>query len=108
SSIEEGLSRGWPLERAIVQAHLCQLASSPDSLIHRKCGLAVAKEASERATSVLMAGSPDPTDHESALAAFDSWLRADGNLRNPGTTADLVAAGLFVLLREGRLNWNVW
>ena len=26
---------------------------------------------------------------------------SDGHRRNPGTTADLVAAGLFVLLREG-------
>jgi len=28
------------------------------------------------------------------------WLRADGNRRNPGTSADLVAATLFVALRE--------
>ena len=39
-----------------------------------------------------------------ALANFDFWLRSDGHRRNPGTTADLVAAGLFVLLREGIMN----
>ncbi|MFN5467079.1 MAG: hypothetical protein ACK5AM_03065 [Pirellulaceae bacterium] len=29
---------------------------------------------------------------------FDQWLRADGNRRNPGTTADLIAAALMVAL----------
>jgi triphosphoribosyl-dephospho-CoA synthase len=36
----------------------------------------------------------------SALAELDFWLRTDGHRRNPGTTADLIAAGLFVGLRE--------
>ena len=34
---------------------------------------------------------------------LDSWLRSDGNRRNPGTTADLVAATLFAGLRGGKL-----
>jgi triphosphoribosyl-dephospho-CoA synthetase len=29
-------------------------------------------------------------------------LRADGHRRNPGATADLIAAALFVALREGQ------
>jgi triphosphoribosyl-dephospho-CoA synthase len=40
---------------------------------------------------------------EGAFAALDRWLRGDGNRRNPGTSADLIAAGLFAVLREGRL-----
>ena len=36
-------------------------------------------------------------------AEYDFWLRADGHRRNPGTTADVIAAALFVLLREKRL-----
>jgi triphosphoribosyl-dephospho-CoA synthetase len=36
-----------------------------------------------------------------ALEKLDDFLRADGNRRNPGTSADLTAATLFVALREG-------
>ena len=33
----------------------------------------------------------------SAVGELDFWLRSsDGNKRNPGTTADLITAGLFV------------
>ena len=38
-----------------------------------------------------------------ALAELDAWLRAEGNRRNPGTTADLVTACLFIALREGSI-----
>ncbi|MFC1759755.1 triphosphoribosyl-dephospho-CoA synthase [Planctomycetota bacterium] len=38
--------------------------------------------------------------YNAALADLDFWLRSDGNRRNPGTTADLIAAGLFVALLE--------
>jgi triphosphoribosyl-dephospho-CoA synthase len=37
------------------------------------------------------------------MAELDSWLRADGNRRNPGTTADLVAGCLFAVLRDDRV-----
>ena len=42
-------------------------------------------------------------DAGQALEAFDASLRQDGNALNPGTTADLVTAVLFVALLEGRL-----
>ena len=106
--IEEGLSRGWRLEQAIVHTHLRQIATSPDSLIQRKCGPSVAKEASDIAATVLKSGSPADSAYQQAVTKFDDWLRADGHRRNPGTTADLIAAGLFVLLREGRLHWSEW
>ena len=38
-----------------------------------------------------------------ALRDLDAWLRAEGHARNPGSTADLVTACLFVALREGVL-----
>jgi len=37
------------------------------------------------------------------LTKLDAWLRAEGNRRNPGTTADLVTACLFIALREGSI-----
>ena len=38
-----------------------------------------------------------------ALESFDASLREPGNGLNPGTTADLVTATLFVALVEGTL-----
>jgi triphosphoribosyl-dephospho-CoA synthase len=106
--IENGLSLGRGLEEAIIYAHLRQIASSPDSLIQRKCGPAVAQEATAMAAAVMKSGSPGDLSYEKSVSEFDRWLRADGHRRNPGTTADLIAAALFVLLREGRLDWKVW
>jgi triphosphoribosyl-dephospho-CoA synthase len=106
--IERGLAGGYSLSEAIVHAHIAQLAATPDSLIARKCGPDVAEEASRRAAKVLATGGPSDDGFRQALADFDIWLRADGHRRNPGTTADLIAAGLFVLLREGRLECNKW
>jgi len=106
--IEFGLTVNSTLEDAIILAYLNQLVASPDSLIRRKLGLAVAEEASARAKDVLLKGSVVSEAFQEAIADFDQWLRADGHRRNPGTTADLIAAGLFVLLREGRLHWSEW
>jgi len=106
--IEFGLTLHATLEDSIVLAYIKQLAAAPDSLIQRKLGLEVAQEASRRAEAVLLNGSVRSEPFQHALTEFDRWLRADGNRRNPGTTADLIAAGLFVLLRDGRLNWTKW
>jgi triphosphoribosyl-dephospho-CoA synthase len=104
--IEEGVARGWQLATAIVHVHIRLMASEPDSLIRRKCGAKMAEESSARAARVLESGKPGEETYEQALADFDFWLRCDGHRRNPGTTADLIAAGLFVLLRDGRLDWK--
>jgi triphosphoribosyl-dephospho-CoA synthase len=63
--------------------------------------LEVANRAATMARGVLSAGPPRGEAYECALADLDFWLRADGHRRNPGTTADLIAAGLFVALRDG-------
>ena len=106
--IVEALARGLPLGEAIVWTHVRQLAACPDSLIGRKCGPQIAAEATRRAAAVLESETQGQFAFRKALNDFDSWLREDGHRRNPGTTADLVAAGLFVLLREGRLHWTTW
>jgi len=100
-----GVVRGWGLADAIVYGFLQLLAEHPDSLIRRKRGKAVAQQASTRAAAVLAQGEPGQNTYADAVAEFDFWLRGDGHQRNPGTSADFVAAGLFVLLREQRLNW---
>jgi len=98
-ALERGL--GPSLEQAIVLCHLEFMAKYPDSLIVRKRGLAEAEESCRRARHVLDLGWPHPGASQTAIADLDSWLRAEGNSRNPGTTADLVAASLFAVLREG-------
>jgi triphosphoribosyl-dephospho-CoA synthase len=100
-ALREGLARGWPLSDAIVHAQIRVMSRHPDSLIARKCGPAVAQESAARAAAVLAAGLPGESSYQRAIADFDLWLRANGHRRNPGTTADLLAAGLFVLLRDG-------
>jgi triphosphoribosyl-dephospho-CoA synthase len=95
------LEAGLSLSDAIVQVHLGLMAEFPDSLIARRRGLEVANRAAAMARGVLSAGPPRGEAYERALADLDFWLRADGHRRNPGTTADLIAAGLFVALRDG-------
>lgn len=89
------------LESAIILCHLHLMATYPDTLIARKRGADEAMEASIRASEVFGLGWPHRAEAREALAALDTWLRAEGNARNPGTTADLVTACLFVALRDG-------
>jgi len=98
-----GLAEGRDISQVIIHAHLQLLHKHPDSLIARKAGLHVAEHASWQAGAVLNAGPPGSEEYEGALADFDFWLRSDGHARNPGTSADLIAAGLFAVLREGVL-----
>lgn len=100
----EGLAAGWPMPDAIVHLHLRLMQAHPDSLIARKCGLHVAEHAGWQAGEVLNSGQPGDDDYYQALGDFDFWLRSDGHRRNPGTTADLVAAALFAGLREGMID----
>lgn len=103
--IKEKYSAGTPLGAAIVYAHLSLMSRFPDSLIGRKCGVETAVESQERAAAVLRLHSQSM--YEDAVGEFDAWLRAEGHKRNPGTTADLIAAGLFVQLVEKRLTCPV-
>jgi triphosphoribosyl-dephospho-CoA synthase len=93
----------WSLPDTIVHTHLQLLAQHGDSLIARKGGGAESQAARDRAATVLAAGAPGDENYGEALADFDFWLRSAGRRRNPGTTADLIAAGLFAALRAGRL-----
>ncbi len=90
-----------PLETAIITTHLAVLSQLPDTLIRRKRGEAVAREASARASDVLGSGWPDSVE---TVRKFDAWLRDDGHARNPGATADLVTAALFLALRVGTID----
>ena len=96
--LQTGLKLTGDLEKAIIYCHLSVLSVHPDSLIVRKLGWTEAAEASRRAQRVLEAGWP--AAGQELLQELDDWLRACGHQRNPGTTADLVTACLFVALRQ--------
>lgn len=99
--LTEALTEGLSLSMAVVHVHLRLMAEYPDSLIARRRGVAVAHQAAGMAAAVLAAGRPGDEAYHEALSDLDFWLRADGHQRNPGTTADLLAAGLFAALRDG-------
>lgn len=104
ASIGSEFGRHW--EAAIIELQLRLLAEHPDTLIARKCGGGIATEASRRARNCLRDIERLPLDsalRAESLNGFDLWLRADGHRRNPGTTADLVAACLFAAIREGTI-----
>lgn len=98
ADIAAEIERGLALGAAIERGHLAQLAREPDTLIARKHGMAAANDASARAAAVLAAGAGWPA----AAADLDRFLRA--RRMNPGTTADLVAAALYILVVTGRLD----
>jgi triphosphoribosyl-dephospho-CoA synthase len=102
-ALAAALGDGLSPRDAIVDLALRILAELPDSLIARKRGAAAAARVSEEAGRVLGAGGVRTDAGRRALAAFDASLRRDGNALNPGTTADLVTAVLFVALLEGEL-----
>lgn len=91
---------GAELSVAVVRLYLTLLAKYPDSLIARKDGPEAAEEVSKRARQVLESPASQGFDPERA-DQLHAWLRGNGGqAKNPGTTADLVTACLFVALRQ--------
>jgi triphosphoribosyl-dephospho-CoA synthase len=102
-ALARALEDGLAPRDATVQLYLEVLAAVPDTLVARKRGRRAAERVSADAARVLAAGGIRGDAGRTALQAFDASLRRDGNALNPGTTADLVTAVLFVALLEGRL-----
>ena len=96
-ALASGLS--WP--DVTVEAYLTLLAAAPDTHIARKLGAAAAAEVTSRATAVLAAGGVRSSAGRERVAALDRELRDARNTRNPGATADLTGAAIFVVLLEG-------
>jgi triphosphoribosyl-dephospho-CoA synthase len=88
------------IERAIVETQLQLLSGYQDTHILRKHGIREAMKVRDAAQDVLHLGGLDTPAGQQAFLDFDEWLRADNHARNPGTTADLLAACLFVALRQ--------
>ncbi|MGC8644563.1 MAG: triphosphoribosyl-dephospho-CoA synthase [Isosphaeraceae bacterium] len=99
----QGSLRDAPLETAILTTYLKVIARHHDSLIVRKAGREAAEVVRHRAAQILEAGWPATERSLRLCREFDTRLRSQGNLLNPGTTADLVTAALFAALRDGTI-----
>ena len=83
-------------EYATTATFLKQIASNPDSLIARKHGLSTAEQVSERFKEIAdeYCALKDPNILNNKLLLLDSELKIQG--LNPGTTADVVVASIFL------------
>ena len=91
--LTESITENGDLLLGVARAHLVLLRHRPDTLIERKFGADIAQQVRRRAGF----------DHDDLdlVEAFDHFLRTSQDRPvNPGTTADLIAAGLYILLRS--------
>jgi triphosphoribosyl-dephospho-CoA synthase len=84
----------------VVEAYLALLDATPDTHIARKLGAAEAAAISLQAREARAAGGTRSPEGRRALGLLDAGLRDERNRRNPGTTADLTCAALFVVILE--------
>jgi triphosphoribosyl-dephospho-CoA synthase len=100
--LRAALAEGLVWTDAVVDTYLGILATVPDSHVSRKLGPAAAEAISGRARDVRARGGVRTRAGRDALAAFDAELWDDRNTRNPGTSADLTAAAIcLVILEDG-------
>jgi triphosphoribosyl-dephospho-CoA synthase len=94
----DGLS--W--DDAVVETFLTLLSANADTHVERRSGPALAAQASALARVALGVGGVRTAAGRLAIETMDAALRDPRNHGNPGTTADLTAAALFVeLLARG-------
>lgn len=97
--LEAGQHQFDSINDAIVYAHISMLARYGDSLIKRKCGEEESNHARMLACKALEGlANGEPKAYFEGATELDFWLRSDGNKRNPGTTADLITAGIFTAI----------
>jgi triphosphoribosyl-dephospho-CoA synthase len=99
-ALREARRAGLDWSDAAVECYLRILAAVPDTHIARKLGREEAEAISGRARAVAAAGGVRTEAGRRELLAFDAELRGPTNARNPGTTADLTCAALFVVILE--------
>ncbi|MBN2318926.1 MAG: triphosphoribosyl-dephospho-CoA synthase [Acidobacteria bacterium] len=99
-ALKDALARGVTCSDAVVQAFLTILGRVPDSLVARKNGVEVSRQVSNSAQEVLLQGGVFTPQGRAKLQEMDRALRDEAHKLNPGTTADLTAAAIFLALLE--------
>jgi triphosphoribosyl-dephospho-CoA synthase len=100
-ALDQARHDGLRWDDAVVETFLKILAAGPDTHVVRRSGAGLADEVSRRARSALAAGGVRSEAGRRALDEMDAALRDARNSGNPGTTADLTAAAVFVVLLQG-------
>jgi triphosphoribosyl-dephospho-CoA synthase len=100
-ALDRARTAGLSWNDAIVETFLTLLAAGPDTHIARRAGPARAADVTRRARGVLAAGGVRSKDGRRAIDDMDRALRDPRHAANPGTTADLTAAAIFVVLIGG-------
>ncbi len=114
SAIKRIYNETGKINTTTVNTFLTLLSQFPDTFIARKVGVNVtqdipravaiglkkAEEISKKATAIIRMGGLKTAKGKKALVTFDRELRLDHKL-NPGTTADLTAASLFIAILCG-------
>lgn len=99
-TLERSLQESNDSGGSVIQTYLTLLSRVSDSLIARKCGAREAGRISREAGKILAIGGAFSEQGKLGLARWDHTLRQKGNRMNPGTTADLTALALFVVMLE--------
>jgi triphosphoribosyl-dephospho-CoA synthase len=100
-SLKAARADGLAWDDATVEAFLVLLGARGDTHIARKLGADAAGAISRQAREIMAAGGVRHPAGREALRRLDTDLRDPTNRRNPGTTADLTCAALFVVILEG-------
>ena len=100
-ALDRARQDGLVWDDAVTETFLTVLAAAPDTHVMRRAGAERAAEVSGYARAALDAGGVRTDDGRRVVARMDAALRDARNLDNPGTTADLTAASIFVVLLGG-------
>src|SRR5207245_2153333 len=109
-ALDRARGAGLSWDDAIVETFLTLLAAHPDTHIARRGRRTLAADVSQQARGALAAGGVGSAAGRRAIEEMDRRLRDSRDSRdsrnraNPGTTADLTAAAIFVVLLGG--GWN--
>ena len=95
--LSEVTSKLEDLEEGIVRTFVWLLAQRPDGLIVKKAGRDRAEEIQLLAKSTMDNWSEEEGT-ENLIISLDRILREEGNLLNPGTTADIISVATFCRL----------
>jgi triphosphoribosyl-dephospho-CoA synthase len=97
-ALDRARTDGLSWSDAVVETYLVLLAGTLDTHILRRTGAAAAQRVSTLARQTLEAGGVRSAAGRQAVDEMDRALRDPRHSLNPGTTADLTAAAIFVTL----------
>jgi triphosphoribosyl-dephospho-CoA synthase len=100
-ALERARGDGLSWHDSVVELFLRLLAHAPDTHIARRAGRDRAFAVTESAALAVEAGGVRSAEGRHAVQALDRELRDSQHLTNPGTTADLTTASIFVVLLCG-------